>query len=215
MSRVFTLPLTFESRLHVFEGTEGMYYYIENDHDSDEKKLFPIYYDIHFPLNWVFNEEIIYSPFGENTLTGPSSCDNCKYYGFYNGVFIGYCLNCANVFDYTRGNGMTPEQGVELDETMVAFDLTNYKKENSMWNTYLKDVNLNEIGDAKLYQEYEMYKDLPDLISIEENNYDNQIPIEEEQENEYENEYEYVEDEYDKYEKRLNLFKYKCQERDK
>ena len=58
--------------------------------------------------------------------------------------------------------------GIELNETMVAFDLTNYKKENSMWNTYLKDVNLNEIGDEKIYQDYEMYKDLPDLIEIKE-----------------------------------------------
>jgi len=169
MSKIVTIPLTNENRIHIYQGTLGKYYYIENDNDNENNKLFPIYYDIHFPIDWIFNEETIYSHFGKNNITGPQDCDNCKYYGYYNGVFIGYCLNCADKLEYERGNGMTPiGPGIELDETMVAFDLTNYKKENSMWNTYLKDVNLNEIGDEKLYEDYEMYKDLPDLIEIKE-----------------------------------------------
>jgi len=35
--------------------------------------------------------------------TGPKECDGCKHYGFYNGVFIGYCANCASQYDNVRG----------------------------------------------------------------------------------------------------------------
>lgn len=172
MSKIATIPLTRENRVHIYQGTSGKYYCIENDNDNDEIKLFPIYYDIHFPLDWVIHQKqthIYYNGKILLTVPGPQDCDNCKYFGYYNGVFIGYCLNCADELEYKRGNGMTPiGPGVELDETMVAFDLTNYKKENSMWNTYLKDVNLNEIGDEKLYEDYELYKDLPELIEITE-----------------------------------------------
>jgi len=35
--------------------------------------------------------------------TGPKECDGCKRYGFYNGVFIGYCANCVDQYDNVRG----------------------------------------------------------------------------------------------------------------
>jgi hypothetical protein len=35
--------------------------------------------------------------------TGPKECDHCKLCGFYNGVFIGYCANCASQYDNVRG----------------------------------------------------------------------------------------------------------------
>lgn len=206
MSVIRTLTLTDTINIKVCQGSHGIYYYMEYDNPSEEEKLFPIYYDIHFPLKWVIHQKTMVTYHGDTMVLGPGThgCDNCKYFGYYNGVFIGYCLNCAEAFEYKRGNGMTDiEPGIELDETMVAFDLTNYKKENSMWNTYLKDVSLNEIGDTKLYEDYEMYKDLPDLISVEEevkenNNYDKQFPNEEEEEYEYE----YEEDKEDRRERK-------------
>ena len=98
-------------------------------------------------------------------------------------------MNCADTFQFKRGNGMT-DLYKEVDESMIALDLTNFKKENSMWNTYLKDINLNEIGDEKLKEEYEIYKDLPDLISIEEEkddvNNNNLQYIDSDEENDYE-----------------------------
>jgi len=221
MSLIRTLLLTDKINIKVCQGSHGIYYYLEFDNPTEQEKLFPVYYDIHFPLNWVINQKEIDTYDGRLLFTGPQEhgCDNCKYYGYYNGVFMGYCLNCANVFECKRGNGMT-DLGIELEEDMVAFDLTYFKKENSMWNTYLKDVSLDNIGDTKLYEDFEMYKDLPDLIEnkvVEEkeqqekeqqedeeyNNYDEQFP--EEEENDYD--YEEEEDKEDRRERQSKSFK--------
>jgi hypothetical protein len=160
MSLIVSLKLKDNINIDIFQGSYGKYYCITGNHNH----LIDINtnYDIHFPLEWAIykNSFLVY---GEVHRPGPQSCKNCKFYGYHNGVFIGYCMNCADTFQYKRGNGMT-DLYKEVDENMVAFDLSNFKKENSMWNTYLKNVCLNEIGDEKLKEEYEIYKDLPDLI---------------------------------------------------
>ena len=63
-------------------------------------------------------------------------CQNCIEHGFFNGVCIGYCANCVQLFDYKRGNGMI-ETGLEVNSEMIALDISEIKEENSMWNTYL------------------------------------------------------------------------------
>jgi hypothetical protein len=94
-----------------------------------------VQYDIHFPLHWALDPKQL-----ENgMICGPSDCNNCLEYGSYHGVFIGYCLNCATEYGYERGNGFMTH-GVECSE--------GYGREakNSVWNTYLKDVNLENVG---------------------------------------------------------------------
>jgi hypothetical protein len=162
MSLIVSLKLKENVAIEIYQGSHGKYYKIIEKNNE----LFAINYDIHFPLEWALfkNSFLIY---GEIYNTGPIYCKNCKLFGYQNGVFIGYCMNCASSFNYKRGNGMT-DLNIEVDENMIALDLLNYKKENSMWKTYLKNVNLNEIGDNKLKEDYEMYKDLPDLIPCDE-----------------------------------------------
>ena len=93
-----------------------------------------IAYDRHFPIEWAMNPREL-----DNDFTcGPTDCLNCLHYGSYNGVFIGYCANCAQVYDYQRGNGFI-DSGEE-------FKHEGFYDENSVWNTYLKYVNLDEIG---------------------------------------------------------------------
>jgi len=94
-----------------------------------------VQYDIHFPLHWALEPKQLEDGF----VCGPSHCDNCLEYGSYRGVFIGYCLNCATSYGYERGNGFL-DHGVEQTE--------GYGREakNSVWNTYLKNVNLEDIG---------------------------------------------------------------------
>ena len=163
---ITTIPITLEMNVMIFQGSHGKYYKVEKL--GNEHELFPIYYDIHFPLSWVLEDEFKGDTFfnNRNLSTGPLYCNNCKYFGFYNGVFIGYCMNCSEEFCNARGNGLTDEEGVEINEKMVAFDLTYFSKEKSIWNTYLKEVSLNEIGDSHLKEEFELYKDLPDLLPI-------------------------------------------------
>jgi hypothetical protein len=172
-SPIATISLTLNVDIKIFQGSHGKYYYV--DYKNKEEDSFPIYYDIHFPLNWIFDEEMKMIPWYNHPidceselLTGPNHCNNCKYFGYYNGVFIGYCMNCASLFENSRGNGLTDMEAVEVNENMVALDLTYFSKEKSMWNTYLKGVSLDQIGDSKLKEDFEMFKDLPDLISIDE-----------------------------------------------
>jgi len=94
-----------------------------------------VQYDIHFPLLWAL--EPIKDEKG--FIYGPSDCSNCLGYGSYRGVFIGYCLNCAKIYGYERGNGFITH-GVECSEG------DNREAKNSVWNTYLKNVKLEDIG---------------------------------------------------------------------
>lgn len=91
-------------------------------------------YDIHFPLEWAIHPK----RFDDNYASCPSDCNNCLEYGSYNGVFIGYCLNCASAYGYKRGNGFVT-YGVERSGDGM-------EEKNSVWNTYLKNVKLDEIG---------------------------------------------------------------------
>lgn len=171
MSLIVSLKLKDNINIEIYQGSMGKYYCINEN--SNNLFAINIYYDIHFPLEWALFKHT-FLIYGESYNTGPHFCNNCKYFGYHNGVFIGYCMNCASAFNYKRGNGMT-DLYKEVDENMIAFDLSNLKKENSMWNTYLKDVNLSEIGDNKLKEDYELYKDLPDLIPIEESEDDYEL----------------------------------------
>mgnify|MGYP001441271038 CR=1 FL=1 len=64
-----------------------------------------------FPDAWI-NEESL-------DKIGPRYCDNCRCYGTINNIFIGYCLNCANIFNGTRGYGMS---GNEIINNPTDFD---------------------------------------------------------------------------------------------
>jgi len=76
--------------------------------------------------------------------TGPKMCNNCAFYGSYNGVFIGYCVNCALfVYKGSRGRGFE-DYGVEQN--------THYYDRvcQSAFDTYLKDIKLDDIGDTDI-----------------------------------------------------------------
>jgi hypothetical protein len=105
-----------------------------------------ISYDKHFPIEWAMNPKKIDNDF----QCGPPDCLNCLDYGSYNGVFIGYCANCAGEYDYQRGNGFI-DYGEEFKDE-------GFYDENSVWNTYLKYVNLDEIGFLPKEEEVEGFQ---------------------------------------------------------
>lgn len=94
-----------------------------------------VQYDIHFPLHWALDPMQLENDY----VCGPSHCNNCLEYGSYRGVFIGYCLNCATEYGYERGNGFMTH-GVECSEG------DGREPKNSVWNTYLKNVDLEKVG---------------------------------------------------------------------
>jgi hypothetical protein len=72
--------------------------------------------------------------------TGPKECANCSAVGRWNGVFIGYCMNCSGyTYEGKRGRGFKSAGKESTDE-----DLIIYK---SAFDTYLKGINLDDIGD--------------------------------------------------------------------
>jgi len=80
-----------------------------------------------FPDEWILNEL---------TTTG-NECENCKWYGSWRGVILGYCCNCANYcYYYDRGLGFIGH-GVE----------NHYEKSQSATMTYLLDIDLENIGN--------------------------------------------------------------------
>ena len=165
MALLVTIPLNQQKKINIYQGSHGKYYNINNDSKQNGYLNNEILnYDIHFPIEWANDDdEYIYQDI--QNQVGPRYCYNCIDYGFHNGVFIGYCANCAFLLEYSRGNGLLPS-GEEVDIETTAFDLTNIKEENSIWKTYLQ-TNRNEIGDNSLKENYEMYKDLPPLIDME------------------------------------------------
>jgi hypothetical protein len=85
--------------------------------------------------------------------SGPAECGNCAYFGSWNGVFIGYCANCAHYFyKGERGRGFI---GLGIENSSEDYV--------SVFDTYLKDVNFDDIGDKKIM-------DTKNIIMIEEIN---------------------------------------------
>jgi len=171
MSLLVTIPINLQKNINIFQGSHGKYYTIETDNLEIENLEIEnlnneiLKYDIHFPFEWA-DDDKKYSCEYFKSQVGPRYCYNCIHFGFHNGVFIGYCANCANILEYSRGNGLLPD-GEEVSSKTIAFDLTNIKEKNSIWNTYLNKERIEEIGDVALKEHYEIFKDLPPLIAME------------------------------------------------
>jgi hypothetical protein len=116
-------------------------------HETQTGKLIYIIdnvvYSEHFPVEWALNPgnfEWEFEGQEETFIMGPGTssdhCANCNYFGSLHGVFIGYCANCAEQYDYTRGNGFI-EQGVEYTDEYGA----------TMCNTtYLSGLDIATLG---------------------------------------------------------------------
>ena len=101
-------------------------------------------YANHFPHEWAQNHM---------DGTGPKSCNNCRYFGSWNGVFVGYCANCAHYdYEFSRGHGFIAP-GRELRE--------NIPQARAM-ETYLCEVDFNTIGDKDLFDSAAVLMDADD-----------------------------------------------------
>ena len=160
MSLIFSVNYTNNIKIHYYQGTHGKYYRIEELHQEDIDENYSglpplpnIAFDIHFPINWVFDEKYFYEDC-EPYCTGPHNCKYCRNYGIYKGVFIGYCGRCADQFNCSRGNGFLIAPNQPPGEEIKTYIRNTYHgvvvrdriKNQSIWQTYLKGVTLNEIG---------------------------------------------------------------------
>lgn len=98
------------------------------------------------PAYYSYDEELYCGTFptvwAENHLpgTGPKECGNCACYGSWNGVFLGYCANCA-VYEYNgeRGRGLI-DVGTEFYNDFVS-------EFPSIFGTYLLGFTPDDVGD--------------------------------------------------------------------
>lgn len=75
---------------------------------------------------------------------GPKECGNCDYFGRWNGAMIGLCANCASyVYNFEYGPGFI-SLGCEFVEN------PNWKNGITAFDTYLKDVDLDTVGDKNI-----------------------------------------------------------------
>lgn len=82
--------------------------------------------------------------------TGPKECSDCAFFGCFGGHFFGYCCNCA-IYKYnnSRGSGLYASY-TELHKP-------------SIFDTYMKNVNLTDIGDMDMNTD-KFNEDIPRLL---------------------------------------------------
>ena len=83
--------------------------------------------------------------------TGPKECGDCKKYGSWNGVFIGYCANCA-IHEYKATRGFGIRWGEEYTESMVEIPIQQKRGDDWVraFDTYLYGICLDDIGDENM-----------------------------------------------------------------
>ena len=122
--------------IEIFDNSIGGQYYI-----LEGQK-----FDINFPIKWAvenLNENDENDENDENIYVGPFHCMNCAIVGAINNVFVGYCSNCALYkYNYSRGNGFNAI-GVEQIVDYLGEELN---PQNSIWNTYMENVQQDQIG---------------------------------------------------------------------
>lgn len=113
------------------------------DAAMDEEEHYPDPEVFHHGDKYLYDYQWYHASFPEEWAicqkegTGPGQCENCADYASINGVCIGYCANCATMYDGARGRGfMNP--GVENDDT----DVLHYP---SAFDTYLVGVDIHAI----------------------------------------------------------------------
>ena len=150
------LPLV---KIHHYQGTYGKFKKFEiNGVKSD------VPFDENFPTQWIMDERQYYDyEYERERITGPFSCSWCCKNGLFNGVFIGYCTKCAEIHELERGHGLfghLTDKGIPyeaehcISNSIFGSSIFRYPKEKSMWNTYMKDVDLTFVGDVNLKEKY-------------------------------------------------------------
>ena len=135
-----------------YQGTNGLYYKLKNI--VSNWISCPI--DSHFPIDWLLKEKMTYNNNGFS-FTGPFECKICQKDGFCNGVFIGYCCNCAKVHNYKRGFGIIQVNNEPKEANTYIFDhrMENFPLKDSIWKKYLLNIKIDDIGDINLKNLYQ------------------------------------------------------------
>jgi len=118
-----------------------MSYTTEYHQDSDSITISDSYksyrgfkYHLNFPDEWILNEE----PFTGRQCLNCVGGDNLPGFAMWRGIILGYCANCALHYNGHRGRGFYAH-AVEFIRSNNVGD--------SVFDTYLKDIDLENTGD--------------------------------------------------------------------
>lgn len=125
------------------ENKMNYYDHIEIDEENEWKTYRGFKYHLNFPDDWILNE-IEHTGRACWNCVGTCIEDPIPGYAMWDGIVIGYCANCAEVYEFKRGPGFI-ECGLEntILDVPSAFD------------TYLKNVVLldDDGNDALIFPE--------------------------------------------------------------
>jgi hypothetical protein len=125
--------------------------------DTNQEYIIPLEEPLYFNDKYLYDNRWYHENFPVEWAvdhledTGPNECLNCEDYGCINGIFIGYCVNCAtHVYNGSRGRGFI-DYGIEYNGDEVL-------NKPSVFDTYLKDVNVFDIEPIITYDEDNDYR---------------------------------------------------------
>ena len=147
--------------------------------DDEDDQYYPYDEPFYYGERYLYDYQWYHAKFPEEWATchkegtGPGQCNNCADYGSINGIFIGYCANCAMyVYEGSRGRGFI-DVGVEFNDNNVLGCA-------SVFDTYLKDVDIHSIEpiDSEIQEpvdnidDNDIYGDYPQDNNYPEDNMD-------------------------------------------
>jgi hypothetical protein len=150
---------------------DSIWNYVSDDEDDEYPEEEPFHYEDKYLYDYQWYHEKFPEAWALNHQegTGPGQCNNCADYGSVNGVFIGYCANCAlYCYEGSRGRGFMGD-GVELSDN----DALQYP---SVFDTYLENVNVNNILPIPGYVAENNNPDRVPSIDYDEDDYLNADP---------------------------------------
>jgi hypothetical protein len=138
-----------------------------NNNNNDEEDICPTEEPFHYGNVYLYDYQWYHEKFPKEWAlyhlpeTGPGQCNNCAEYGSVNGVFIGYCANCAvYCYEGSRCRGFMGD-GVEhsneyksaFDTYLKGVDVTTIQHIDYEMNNY-NDDNENNVSSQKNFIEY-------------------------------------------------------------
>lgn len=149
------------SNIKIKKGSNGLYYSLEGNDD--------VFFDIHFPIIWAIRELRV-KDFPQGTypsnfekdkkVTGALNCNDCKKKCSLNGVIVSYCIECLmcliSIGEKCGCVCMYDVSSIEyINKSGESECRSPCDRAECCFKTYLKDVNLWEIGDAEILKNSE------------------------------------------------------------
>jgi hypothetical protein len=108
-----------------------------------------------FPNEWTLSHE---------PGTGPEQCTNCTTFGTHEGQFIGYCANCATVYEGARGRGF-----IDVCTELVSEETVQWA---SVFETYLHHVDFARFSEDILDVDQSDHNEVPVVSDDEDDTFE-------------------------------------------